>query len=105
MALHAAQVIHKTFESTACYLLHRQGHISSSYIDDLYLQGNAYNQCAINAIDTVTQLDALGFMSHPDKSSFQPSQQLVILGFLINSHTMTIRLTQDKENDFKASCL
>ena len=85
--------------------LHRQGHISSSYIDDLYLQGNTYNQCAINVIDTVTQFDALGFISHPDKLSFQPSQQLVILGFLINSHTMTIRLTEDKAKDVKASCL
>ena len=61
--------------------LHKKGHISSNYIDDLYLQGQTFNKCKNNVLDTVEQFDSLGFISHPSKSAFQPSQTLVILGF------------------------
>ena len=39
--------------------LHRLGHISSNYIDDLILQGKTYTDCVCNVIDTVSQLDPL----------------------------------------------
>ena len=84
--------------------LHKLGHIASNYIDDLYLQGNTYEACTTNVIDTVTQFDALGFVSHPDKPAFQPYQQLIILGFLIISNTMTIQLTKEKAEDIKLAC-
>ena len=73
--------------------LHLWGHISSGYIDDLYLQGKTYKDCVHNVIDTVIQIDSLGLITHPDKLVFDPSQQLVILGFVLNSVTMTIMLT------------
>lgn len=44
--------------------LHLQGHISSSYIDDIYLQGKTYHECVENVIDTVTQFDRLGLVAH-----------------------------------------
>ena len=65
--------------------LHLKGHISSSYIDDLYLQGKNYDACVHNVIDTVIQIDTLGLITHPDKSVFNPTQQLLILGFVLNS--------------------
>ena len=73
--------------------LHKKGHVSSSYIDDLYLQGRTYALCVSNVIDTFIHFDSLGFTIHPDKSVFIPSQRLVLLGFLIDSVAMTITLT------------
>ena len=64
----------------ALFDLHLKGHISSGYIDDLYLQGATYKDCVHNVIDTVRQIDSLGLITHPNKSVFNPSQQLVILG-------------------------
>ena len=47
-------------------------------------------------LDTVEQFDSLGFISHPSKSAFQPSQTLVILGFRLDSVKITISLTDEK---------
>ena len=76
--------------------LHLLGHISSGYIDDIYLQGKTYQTCLTNVIDSVTQFDSLGFVAHPDKSVFEPTQEIEILGFQINSVLMTITLTKGK---------
>lgn len=84
--------------------LHLRGHISSGYIDDLYLQGKTYKDCVHNVIDTVVQIDSLGLITHPDKSVFDPSQQLVILGFVLNSVTMTIMLTGEKALALQLAC-
>ena len=79
--------------------LHRQGRISCNYIDDLYLQGQTFDQCK-----NVEQFDALGFTSHPNKSAFKPSQQLIILGFLIDSVKMTVALTEEKATELAQHC-
>ena len=84
--------------------LHLKGHISSGYIDDLYLQGKTYDACVHNVIDTVIQIDTLGLVTHPEKSVFNPSQQLVILGFLLNSVKMTIKLTREKALALQTAC-
>ena len=84
--------------------LHLRGHISSGYIDDLYLQGKTYEDCVHNVIDTVTKVDSLGLIVHPDKSVFIPSQQLVILGFVLNSVTMTVTLTREKALTLQTAC-
>ena len=80
--------------------LHLKGHISSGYIDDLYLQGQTYDACVHNVIDTVIQIDTLGLVNHPDKSVFNPTQQLVILGFVLKTFNMTITLV----NVFSGEC-
>lgn len=84
--------------------LHKKGHVSSSYIDDLYLQGRTYDLCVSNVIDTFIQFDSLGFTIHPDKSVFIPSQRLVLLGFIIDSVAMTITLTPEKALKVKEAC-
>ena len=70
--------------------LHKQGHIPIAHPDDLYLHGRTYDDCVKNVIDTTVLLDKLGLVVHPEKSSFIPSQVLVILRFIIHSLTMTI---------------
>jgi len=57
--------------------LHLRGHISSGYIDDLYLQGKTYVDCVHNVIHTLIQIDSLGLITHPEKSVFNPSQALL----------------------------
>lgn len=56
--------------------LHLRGHISSTYIGDMYLQGRSYHDCLNNVIDSVKQFDFLVLIAHPHKLIFNPSQQL-----------------------------
>ena len=84
--------------------LHLRGHISSAYIDDMYLQGQTYKGCVHNVIDSVTRIDSLCLVAHPEKSVFNPSQQLEFLGFILNSVSMTIRLTPEKAAGYKTAC-
>ena len=84
--------------------LHLRGHESSAYLDDMYLQGKTYRDCVDNVIDSVQVVDSLGFLAHPDKSTFIPSQRLEFLGFILNSVKMTIRLTQEKATRLQTAC-
>ena len=72
--------------------LRKEGHISASYIDDTYLQGDTKEECQINVYETVNLFHSLGLVSHPEKSVFEPTQILIILGFEINSINMTVKL-------------
>ena len=76
--------------------IHTLNHIISGYIDDFYLQGATYAECVANVVHTVTTFDNTGFVPHPDKSTFIPTQEIVMLGFIINSVSMTIKLTTEK---------
>ena len=55
-------------------------HILSGYIDDIFNQGDTYNDCVHNVIDTIVLFDSLNFVTHPDKTSFMPKQVIKILG-------------------------
>ena len=46
----------------------------------------------------------LGFLPHPEKSVFEPTQKMTFLGFVINSVTMTITLTSDKALKVYMAC-
>jgi hypothetical protein len=71
-----------------------KGHLIIVYIDDLLLIGQSHHQC----VDIINRVRKLGFVIHPLKSVFIPKQEIVFLGFLINSHSMTIRLTVEKKD-------
>ena len=47
--------------------LHSMGHISVAHID-----GQTYEKCVFNVIDTFILLDSLGFVIHPIKSILHP---------------------------------
>ena len=84
--------------------LHKKGHIASNYIDDLYQQGQTFAKCKTDVLDTIEQFDSLGFISHPSKSAFEPSQKLIILGFRLDLVKMTISLTGEKAAAFAELC-
>ena len=50
--------------------LHKKGHISASYIYDLYLQGRTYDLCVCNVIDT--------FYSIRFPGVYNPSREICI---------------------------
>ena len=81
------------------YTLRQAGHFSSGYIDHSYLQGTRYDQCLENVKDTVTLYNKLALLIHPDKSVLYPTQQIVFLGFQLNSVTMTISLTIENNHN------
>ena len=84
--------------------LRQKGHMSTVYIDDTYLQGETPEDCFQNVVDTVNMLQNLGFIVHPEKSVLRPSQQIVFLGFVLDSVNMTIRLTCEKAQRLKNFC-
>lgn len=76
--------------------LRQSGHLSSSYVDDSYLQGDDLKDYVTSVIATIELFDSLGFAIHPFKSVLVQSQKITYLGFVLNSIEMKIYLTQDK---------
>ena len=73
------------------------GYLSVIYIDDSYLQGQIYEECWNNVQSTSNLISELGFYINEDKSEFRPSKQLVFLGFVLDSVTMRVYLTEAKQ--------
>ena len=84
--------------------LRDKGHISSAYIDDIYLQGSTYHKCVINVIDTTISLDSLSFTVHPIKTQFLSKQLIACLGFILSSREMSVRLTDEKTKKVASAC-
>ena len=80
-------------------------HYPVAHLDDIYLQGQTYDQCVRNVIDITVLFDKLGLAVHPEKSVFTPTQVLTILGFVLNSVTMTLQLTREMPLQYPPSRL
>ena len=75
-----------------------------AYIDDTLIISPNETE-AIKAVTTTTEtLAHMGFVVHPTKSMVRPSQNIVFLGFEINSITMTVKLTQSKKDEINQLC-
>ena len=84
--------------------LRLQGHILAAYIDDNYTQGDTYTECLTTVLETLKLFVDLGFCAHPEKSCLIPSQEVIFLGVVLNSITMTVRLTIEKKQKIKNAC-
>ena len=73
------------------------GYLSVVYIDDPCLQGETFEECLQNIMETVKLLQSLGFTINPEKFLLKPTQKLTFLGFVLNSKTMTLTLTDAKK--------
>ena len=69
--------------------LRKQGHVSSSFLDDNFLEGDTYDACKQNFADTMNLMAKLGLTIHPEKSVIEPTQTIEHLGFTLNSMNMT----------------
>ena len=74
-------------------ILRQKGYLSSSYIDDCHLQGATYGECHESVQEMVRLLGDIGLPIHNEKSVLIPSQIFTFLGFVLNSVTMTVQLT------------
>ena len=72
-------------------------HFVIGYLDDFFMKGKSKTICE-NTVHTVIRLlQELGFTIHPDKSLLEPSNVLTFLGFVIDSNSMTVTLTEEKK--------
>ena len=55
-----------------------------------------FKKCAKNVVHTVKLLDTLGFIVHPEKSVFIPTQKLLFLGFILDSVSMLVYHAPEK---------
>lgn len=85
--------------------LRKLGYINIPYIDDSLLIGRTYEECYNNIHETVKLVDQLGFTIHPIKSVFIPTQEIIFLGFVLNSVDMSVKLTPERKTDLKNLCL
>ena len=85
--------------------LREKGYISTAYIDDSCLQGQTYAECEENILETVRLMDNLGLTINPNKSVLIPSKQIVFVGFVLCSETMTIRPTKEKVDNITNLCI
>ena len=69
----------------------------AGYLDDLITMNSTHSFCC-NIISKITLLlSKLGFVIHPEKSTFNTCQEIKYLGFLINSIKMTVLLIPDEK--------
>ena len=85
-------------------VLRKVGVILADYIDDLFTINKTHSACSANVDKIIEMLDSLGFVIHPDKSLFEPTQILEFLGFIINTIEMSLRLTPEKESAIFELC-
>ena len=75
------------------------------YFDDLITMACDQNICINNMKEIIRNLFSLDFVIHPEKTLFSPTQTLEFLGFVINSSTMTVRLTDSRTQAIYDLCL
>ena len=73
------------------------GYLSLVYLDDSLLAGDSFANCEENVKVTIKSLESLGFVINNKKSEFIPTTKITFLGFIIDSVSMTVQLTQDKK--------
>ncbi len=84
--------------------LRKKGHTNVGFIDDSLLQRDDRSECQDNIVDSVRLMDKLGFTDHPGKSVLMPCQVMEFLGFIIDSVSMTVRLSDRKCDKIKSAC-
>ena len=80
------------------------GHICMGHIDDSLLVAYSLGSCRKNIYDTVNLFTLLGFTIHPVKSVLEPTQTIQLLGFVIDSVAMTVKLPPSKAAKVKSAC-
>ena len=88
--------IYKNFKKIF-FILREKGFLSVIYVDDWYLQGDNYEDCFSNFLNTKEILRSLGFTIHPEKSKFIPTQCITYLGFILNSVQIAITLEKKEK--------
>ena len=83
--------------------LREQGYLNSYFIDDSLLMDESYRACEQNCNATEELLIRLGFVLN-EKSIKTPTQNILHLGNIIDTVSMTVYLPQDKKTKIKELC-
>ena len=75
--------------------------VVSGYIDDFFTKDHTSEGCFNNVMSIAELFDRLGYVVHPEKSVLIPTQEITILGFVINSRKMSVKLITQKEKNLK----
>ena len=78
--------------------LRSNGYCSVYYLDDSLLIGDTIDECQENVNATASMLIDAGFTINVKKSSLVHSQTIKFLGFVLDSKSMTIKLTAERIN-------
>ncbi len=84
--------------------LRSMGHCIIGYIDDSLIVSPTKMEAEQAVNHAAEMLSGLGFVIHPEKSIFEPTQEIEFLGFIINSHNMIVSLSQEKRLDIQNRC-
>ena len=76
--------------------LRKLGIRSILYLDDMLIMARSKEEARRHLATAMELLVALGFIINLKKSTLSPTQELEFLGFLLNSHNMTIALPTHK---------
>ena len=99
----AVRVFTKVLTPPFKYLRSKE-HFPMKYIDGSLLLGEIFEICFKNIRTTFALLWELGFTIHPEKSILVPTQQIIFLGFVIDSVKMTITLTEERKQSIYMLC-
>ena len=80
------------------------GHTCLGYIDDSLYMEDTQEDCLWGTLHAVPLISKLGFQIHPEKSVLLPTQCIEFLGFLLDSTSMTVRLTSPKRDKLVQMC-
>ena len=79
-------------------------HLLVKYIDDSLLLGETFESRFKNIRATVALLWELGFTIHLEKSVLVLTQQIIYLGFVMDSVKMTISLIEERKQSIYTLC-
>lgn len=96
----AMQVFNKVLKAPFAYL-REQGLSSDGYVDDTLLGNDTFEGCQDNFFSTLTCLEDLVFYINQEESIFTSTQDVIFLGYHINTLRMTITLTFGKKQKTK----
>lgn len=79
-------------------------YMSASFLDDSLLVSESEQECMMNVHATVQLFRSLGFTVHPGKLVLHPALSIQYLGVIIDSKSMTVRLTDERKDNLMKCC-
>ena len=97
-------VPYKFTNSKFFFYLRLQQVAVSGFIDNVITLGRSFIEYERNIKLVITLSCSLGLVAHPDKPIFVSAKSIKYLGFVNDSQSMTVSLTQKKKSSIKQLC-
>ena len=95
--IHTMHVFNNVLKPSFAYL-REQGLSSVEHVNDTLLEVGSFEEHQNNVLNTLSCLDYLGFYIHREKSIFTPKQDIIYLGYHINTLRMTSNCLKETKN-------